>query len=261
MIVPRIIPCLLLQGKGLVKGINFKNHRYIGDPINAVKIFSEKEADELLFLDITASKENRIISLPFVKKIADECYMPFGVGGGIQSIEHIRALLNAGAEKVSINSAAVTDPEFIREAADIFGSQSILVSIDVRKNLFGNYRLYSHCGTKAARHDLFAFVKKIENCGAGEIFINSIDKDGTMNGYDLNLVKEITNIVGIPVIACGGAGSLSDITAVIDDAGASAAAAGSYFVFHGKKRGILISYPDKDERETLARFSADAGVK
>ena len=253
MIIPRIIPCLLLCNNGLVKGIQFKNYRYVGDPMNAVKIFSEKEADELLFLDITATKAKRITPISIIEKIADECYMPFGVGGGIKTIEEIRSLLHAGAEKVSINTTAVKNPALVKEASSIFGSQSIVVSIDVRKKWNGKYQIYSNCGTEAAKEDLLDFVVKMENYGAGEILINSIERDGTMAGYDIELIRSVANLVSIPVIACGGAGKMQDIADVIDKANASAAAAGSIFVFHGRKRGVLISYPGRGEVHELLK--------
>ena len=255
MIIPRIIPCLLLRNKGLVKGIQFKNYRYVGDPMNAVKIFSEKEANELLFLDITATKEKRITPISIIEKIADECYMPFCVGGGIKTIDEIRSLLHAGAEKVSINTAAVKNPALVKEASSIFGSQSIVVSIDVRRKWNGKYQICANCGTEAAKEDLLDFVVKMENYGAGELLINSIERDGTMDGYDLELIKSVANLVSIPVIACGGAGKMQDIADVIYNANASAAAAGSIFVFHGRKRGVLISYPTKEEAHELLKSS------
>jgi cyclase len=253
MLVPRITPCLLLKGNGLVKGVCFDNHRYVGDPMNAIKIFNTKEADELILLDINATRENRIPSIPLIERIADECYMPFCVGGGIKSVDNIRQLLRGGVEKVSINTAAIEHPELIREASDVFGSQSIVVSIDVRKKWSGLYQIYTHCGTQPTQHDLFDYIRKIEKFGAGEILINSIDQDGTMAGYDLQLIKKVTEIVSIPVTACGGLGSLKDVQSVIFDANVSSAAGGSFFVFQGKKKAVLITYPSRSEINALLK--------
>lgn len=247
MLIPRIIPCLLIKGKGLVKGVHFKNHTYVGDPINAVKIFSEKEVDELILLDITATDENRILDPSIVAEIADEAFMPFVVGGGIRSISDIRSLVCAGAEKVCINTAAVENPSLIKEASDNFGSQSIIISIDAKKDWRGNYEIYTHSGRKREKIHPVIFAEKMAEFGAGEIIINSIEHDGTMAGYDLNLIKQVSDAVSIPVIACGGAGSITDLKAAICDAHASAVAAGSLFVFHSKKRGVLINFLNQEE--------------
>jgi cyclase len=248
MNIPRIIPCLLLKGDGLVKGVKFKNHTYIGDPLNAVKIFNDKKVDELFFLDITASSEGRIPRLDLIRDIADECYMPFGVGGGICSIQQIKEIIEAGAEKVSINSAAIENPKLIKEAAAIFGNQSIVVSIDVKKNWRGKYVVMSHSGTKKSKWDLINWVKQTEDMGAGEILINSIANDGTMEGYDLELIKAVSGAVSIPVIATGGAGNMNHLADAVS-AGASAVAAGSMFVFTGRHRAVLINYPSIREIE------------
>jgi imidazole glycerol-phosphate synthase subunit HisF len=250
MFRPRVIPCLLLKNLGLVKSVKFKDYRYIGDPINAVKIFNDKKADELVFLDILASKENRTISLDFVNKVGDEASMPFAVGGGIRSVNDIRGILNAGAEKVVINSAAALHPEFIREASDLFGSSTIVVSIDIHKKLFGKEQVYILGGSKPTGLFPVEFAILAEKMGAGEIIINSIDRDGTMEGYDLELVREVSQAVNIPVVALGGAGNMQHIHQAIE-AGASATAAGSFFVFHGPRRAVLISFPSKEELNEL----------
>lgn len=254
MLIPRVIPCLLLKDLGLVKGINFNKHKYVGDPINAVRIFSEKEADELIFLDIRASKNQRIISLEFVEKIADECFMPFAVGGGIRTVEQqIRQMLYAGAEKVCINSADVENPLLIREASERFGVQSVIVSIDVKRGLFGKSRVYIHNGKKKTQYEPVAFAKKMEEMGAGEILINSINHEGLMDGYDLHLIKNVTDSVRIPVIASGGAGKINDFQAAVNEGNASAVCAGSMFVFYGPKRAVLITFPKrKDLGEVFA---------
>ncbi len=247
MFRPRVIPCLLLQGKGLVKTIKFGDPTYLGDPINAVRIFNEKEADELIFLDITANKEERSIYIDVVKQIGDECFMPFAVGGGIRSIQTIREILSAGAEKVAINSYAVENPSFIKEAASTFGNQSIIASIDVRKKLFGKYEVLTHSAKKSTGIDPVDFARKVEKLGAGEILINSINQDGTREGYDYDLIKNVSQSVNIPVIACGGAGSLSHLSKAVYSGFASAIAAGSLFVFHGKRRAVLINFPTQKE--------------
>ena len=244
MIKPRIIPVLLLHNNGLVKGIHYRNHKYVGDPINAVRIFNEKGADELFILDISATKRGGIADPGFIERIANECYMPFGVGGGIRSITDIRQLLRAGAEKVSINTAAIQRPELIKEACEKFGSQSITVSIDVKRTWRGNYCVYSHSGTIKTSLDPTKWAVEVALFGAGEILLNSIDRDGTRNGFDLELIKKISSAVDIPVIACGGAGNIVHFSQAIEQGGASAVAAGSLFVFFGPHRSVLIQYPD-----------------
>ncbi|MFC1703606.1 AglZ/HisF2 family acetamidino modification protein [Candidatus Omnitrophota bacterium] len=251
MLIPRVIPVLLLKKEGLVKGTNFKNHTYVGDPINAVKIFNEKEVDELFFVDIAATNENKRPLLELIQKIADECFMPFGVGGGIKTIDDIRMVLSAGAEKICINSAAVENPQFVKEAAGIFGSQSIVVSIDVKRQQGNEYEVYTHSGTKRVNVDLVELAKQVESLGAGEILLTSIDKDGTMQGYDFECTKRVAMSVKIPIVACGGAGRKEDLADVVNEGCASAAAAGSFFVFHGRRRAVLINFPLKQELEQI----------
>lgn len=251
MFRPRVIPCLLLKNKGLVKTLKFKNPTYIGDPINAVRIFNEKEADELIFLDITASKENRIVDIDLIKKIADEAYMPFAIGGGIRNIKQVKELINAGAEKVVINTASVTTPSIIKEASDLLGSSSVVVCIDVKKNLWGKNEVYIFGGTKGIKLDPVKHAINMEKMGAGEIMINSIDRDGMMQGYDIGLIKLIADNVSVPVIACGGAGKLGDFAEAIKSGNASAVSAGSMFVYFGPRKGVLINYPEKHELNNL----------
>ena len=243
----RIIPSLLLKDKGLVKGVNFNNYTYVGDPINAVRIFNDKEVDELFFFDITATEKNQIIPFDLVEKLANECFMPFAVGGGINSIEYISKLIKLGVEKVSINSYAVENPDFISEAAGIFGSQAIVVSIDVKNSGNGTYHIVTHSGKKHIDINPLDHAKRMERMGAGELIINSIDLDGTQIGYDIELIKMITESVNIPVIAAGGAGELNHFSELLEETNASAATAGSFFVFHGRLRAVLISYPTKQE--------------
>ena len=247
MFRPRVIPILLLKGQGLVKSERFKNHRYIGDPINAVKIFNDLKADELVFLDILASKEKRSISLDFVRNVGDEANMPFAVGGGIQTIQQIKDIINAGAEKVIINSYAVDNPEFIEKASAVFGSSTIVVSIDVKKNIFGKSRIYTKGGIKSTGLEPIAFAQLMEKNGAGEIIINSIQNDGVMDGYNLDLIRDVSKAVEIPVVAAGGAGELLDLRRAVKESYASAAAAGSLFVYHGPRKAVLVNYPTQNE--------------
>lgn len=250
MFRPRVIPCLLLKDKGLVKTVKFKDPTYVGDPMNAVKIFNDAKADELVFLDITATNDGRIPDIEVIQNIAEEAFMPFAVGGGINHIDQVRNLINAGAEKVIINTAAIENPSFLSEIAEIFGRQSIVVSIDV-KNDNGNYKIFTNSGKKEHEFDLVKTAKLMEESGAGEILINSIDNDGTREGYDLELIKTVSNAVKIPVIAIGGAGNYADLSNAVMEGAASAVAAGSLFVFIGRKRAVLINYPDAEELQEL----------
>jgi cyclase len=251
MFRPRIIPALLLRNLGLVKSVGFKDYKYIGDPINAVKIFNDLKADELVFLDILASKEKRVISLDFVLKVGDEANMPFSVGGGIRTILDIKSVLRAGAEKVVISTYAVEDPAFIRAAADEFGSSTITVCIDVKKKILGKQQVYIYGGTKSTNLDPVWFAKKMEEMGAGELIINSIDRDGSMEGYDIELIKAVSDSVTLPVVALGGAGKVEDLNEAVQNGHASAVAAGSMFVFHGPRRAVLINYPQSEELKNI----------
>ena len=242
---PRVIPVLLLKGQGLVKGIQFKNHQYVGDPMNAVHIFNEKEVDELIFLDITATAENRTPALDYVEKIADECYMPFAVGGGIRNVQQIRDILHAGAEKVAFSTAAVETPQLISEAAALFGSQSVVVCIEHKGKI-----VYTRAASRPTKLNVIAWAIQVAELGAGEILLNSIDRDGTRQGYDLDTLQQVAQAVNIPVIACGGAGTIEHLAEALQH-GASAVAAGSMFVFHGKHRAVLISYPSQEELNRL----------
>lgn len=257
MLRPRILPCLLLKGTGLVKTVQFQNPTYIGDATNAVRIFNKKEVDELIFLDITATRENKKPPIKAISLISDECFMPLAAGGGVRSIADVKALLQAGAEKVIINTFAVENPGFIKEAARSVGSQSIVVSLDVRKPSGSLYEIYTHGGEKSTGLDPVNFARLCQEMEAGEIMINSIDRDGTMKGYDLRLIKMITDSVDIPVIACGGAGKISDLREAVKIAHASAAAAGSLFVFYGARRAVLINFPTKKELRSIFRNGKD----
>lgn len=252
MFRPRVIPVLLLKNKGLVKSTKFKDHRYIGDPINAVKIFNDLKADELAFLDILASKERRLISLDFVSKVGEEANMPFAVGGGIGTIDDIQKIIAAGAEKVIINTQALK-VKFIREAADTFGTSTIVVCIDVKKKLFGKKQTWIMAGERSTAIDPVDFARMMQDNGVGELIIQSIEHDGMMQGYDIPLIKSVSEAVTIPVIALGGAGSLSHMKQAYTEAYTNGLAAGSMFVYHGSRKGILISYPDSDELRTFTK--------
>lgn len=247
----RIIPVLLLQNKGLVKSVKFKNHRYIGDPINAVRIFNDMKADELAFIDILATKEGRTISAEFVKNVGEEANMPFSAGGGIRTLEDIRKIIEAGAEKVILNTIASENPGFVREAADAFGSSAITVCIDIKKDLFGREKVWIKAGTKSVSSDAVQYARHIEEYGAGEIIIQSIDRDGTMEGYDILLIKRIAESVTIPVVALGGAGSVDHMSALNLQVPVNGFAAGSMFIYHGPRRAVLVNYPSQEMIHSL----------
>jgi len=230
MLKKRIIPVLLLRKGRLVKPIKFDKYRDVGDPVSQAKIYDAQLADELIFLDMDATSEKRFDTVDIIRKVAKECFMPLTVGGGIRSLEDINTLLKAGADKISINSIAVENPDFIREASERFGSQCIVVSIDVKKTAKG-YEVFTQNGKKATRLEAVEWAKRTAGLGAGEILITSIDNEGTSEGYDLNITKAICDAVNIPVIAHGGAGTLEDFYDAFEKAGASAVAAGSLFCF------------------------------
>lgn len=245
----RVIPVLLIQKGGLVKSICFKDHKYVGDPINAVRIFNDKEVDELVLLDISATSEKRAPNLSQIIEIASEAFMPLAYGGGVSSIEQVEQLIKGGVEKVVLNSVAFTNPELISKAAAYVGSQSVVVSIDVKKNLWGKRKVFVQNGSKNTNMDPVEYAKRAEELGAGELILMSIDKDGTFTGYDLDLIKTVSNAVSIPVVAIGGAAGIDDFAQAIHS-GASAVAAGSQFVFQRPHRAVLISYPSQAELRT-----------
>jgi len=238
----RVIPCLLLKNNGLVKTKEFKDPIYVGDPINAVKIFNDKEADELLFIDIDASRSEKGPDYELLDRIIKEAFMPFGYGGGIKTLDNIRKLLHMGIEKICINSIIVKDPDFVAKASEISGSQSIVVSIDVKKDVLGRNKVYDYLTKKTTNLEPVEFAKLLEKKGAGEILLTAVDREGTYKGYDLDLIKLVSNAVNIPVIALGGASKADDFKDAIK-AGASAVSAGSLFVFYGKLKAVLINYP------------------
>jgi len=247
MFRPRIIPVLLLNEDHLIKSKGFQSYRYIGDPINAVRIFNELRADELVFLDVSATRNNRVIPIDIIKNIGEEANMPFCVGGGIRELSQIREIISAGAEKVIIGTHAVMNPDFIKQASAEFGASTVTVCIDVKRKLFGKREVWSLNGTKASGKDPLEFARLMEKNGAGEIIVQSIRNDGRMNGYDLELTRTISENVNIPTIAMGGAGSLDDLKKAHTEAYATGVAAGSLFVYYGEKKGVLINYPENQE--------------
>lgn len=246
MLRTRVIPCLLLENESLVKTINFKNPTYIGDPINSVRIYNELEVDELIFLDIKASNNKMPPPFKKISEIANECFMPFSYGGGIRSIEDVKKLFDLGVEKIALNTIAYENPDFITEVASLYGSQSVIVSLDVKKPLIGSQRVYIYGGEKRTNFSPLEYAKRVESFGAGEILLNSINRDGTMGGFDITLISEIAYSVNIPLIALGGAGKLEDI-AHAKEAGASAVGLGSMAVYQNKNKGILINFPTHQE--------------
>lgn len=253
MLRPRIIPCLLVQKKGLVKTVKFGPGKYVGDPINAVKIFNEKEADELIVLDIDATANGVEPDFALIQKLAAECRMPLCYGGGIKTVEQASRIISLGVEKVALSSAALANPGLITAIAREIGSQSIVVVLDVKRSLFGKYEVYTHNGKKATGRTPVELAKEAEALGAGEVVINAIDLDGQMKGYDLELARRVREAVGLPMSVLGGAGSLEDIGKLISTCGVVGASAGSLFVFKGKLRAVLINYPTVIERDALIR--------
>lgn len=247
------MPVLLLSDGGLFKSRKFKDLSYVGDPINAVRILNEKEVDELVLLDISASKNNTPPDLDLIRAVSVECFMPLSYGGGIKSIDEIQALFSIGVEKVIINSAVMDNELLIEEAASIFGSQSIVASIDCRKKLIGGYQVFSHSKQHVSEASPVKMAKKMERAGAGELLLTSVDRDGEREGFDIQLCNDVSSALQIPVIACGGGGQLSHFREVLTATKVSAAAGGSFFVHHGKHRAVLITYPSSSDIENLVK--------
>lgn len=247
---PRVMPSLLLRDGGLVKTVEFKNARYLGDPINAVKIFNDKEVDELLLLDITATTQAKPIQFALIEEIVSEAFMPVAYGGGVTSVDDARRLLTLGVEKVSINAGAVERPDLINELSERFGASTVVVSIDARKKR-RKYEVVTRNASKGTGLEPAAWAAEAQRRGAGEILINSVDNDGSMQGYDLDLIRSVADAVSVPVVACGGAGSTRDFAQATQVAHASACAAGSFFVFQGRHRAVLISFPTQDELDEV----------
>lgn len=255
MLHPRIIPCLLIHNNGLVKTTKFKDPKYVGDPINAVKIFNEKEVDELIVVDIDATRYNRAPDYNLIEKMALECRMPLCYGGGIKTADQAQRIFGLGVEKIAISSVAVQTPTIISEMADRVGSQSVVVVLDVKRKMLGRYEVFTDNGSKGTGHDPLVLVGKLEQYGAGEIVINSIDHDGTMQGYDLNLIRKIREQISLPLTVLGGAGTMAHLGELIEEHGIIGAAAGSLFVFKGKFRAVLINYPTQQDKNELLQKS------
>ena len=238
----RLIPCLLLSHKSLYKTVRFSKPRYIGDPINTVKLFSGKEVDEIIIVDFTASQENRCPDIDYLKLITSECFMPLCYGGGVTNLHQIESLFKIGIEKITFNTSLFTKPQLIIEAVRNFGSQSIVASIDVKKNIFGKKEVYYQSGKLNSKRTPQEILTQVEDLGVGEILLTSIDHEGLMEGYDYQLINDLSSKLSIPIIANGGAGSLLDCEKAIQN-GASAAAAGSLFIYYGKKKAVLVNYP------------------
>jgi cyclase len=254
MLRSRIIPCLLVHNKGLVKTVGFRNAKYVGDPINAVKIFNEKEVDELIVLDIDATVDNKPPNFEMIKNLATECRMPFCYGGGITTVEQAKKIIELGAEKIAISSSAINDKSLIKKIGTAVGVQSVVIIIDVKKRgllLGAGYDIYTNNGKLKANITLKDFIEELNQIGVGEIIINSIDNDGSMKGYDLVLANMIRDLTNFPITVLGGAGNLDDVKILISKFGIIGAAAGSLFVFKGKYKAVLINYPNRDEKSRL----------
>lgn len=255
MLRPRIIPSLLIHDNGLVKTVNFKNPKYVGDPINAVKIFNEKEVDELAVFDIDATVLGKEPNYSLIERLASQSMMPLCYGGGVKTVEQAQRIFSLGIEKIALSSAVLHNPKLITEISDRVGAQSVIVVLDVKKKLLGGYEVYTHNGKKSTGINPFKFVEEAQKLGAGEIVINSIDKEGAMKGYDLDLIAKIREKISLPMTVLGGAGSLQDIEKVIDAHGVIGVAAGSLFVFKGPYKAVLINYPTQLEKNKMFKIN------
>lgn len=255
MLRPRIIPSLLLHDKGLVKTVNFKSPKYVGDPINAVKIFNEKEVDELAFFDIDATVNNKEPDYVLIEKLANQSRMPLCYGGGVKNVEQAQRIFGLGIEKIALSSAIIENPNLVTKIAERVGSQSVIVVLDIKKKMLGGYEVYTHNGRKSTGINPFKFAKELEHLGAGEIILNSIDQDGMMKGYDMSLIDKMTEAVSIPLTVLGGAGSNEDFEKVIQRHGVIGLAAGSLFVFKGPYKAVLINYPTITEKNRIFKIS------
>lgn len=250
---PRIIPCLTITNNDLVKTIQFKNPRYIGDPVNSVKIFNDKGVDELCILDITASKENKEPNYQLLQEIANEAFMPLSYGGGLKNLDQVKKIIKMGYEKVVFNTSFINNPDLIKETVEYLGSSGVVISIDVKKNVFGKYNVYINDGSQEIKKSLSEVIKQVEELNAGEIIINSITNDGMMEGYDLNLIKLVSESINVPVIAIGGAKDVNDLKKAID-VGAHAVAASSMFIYYGKQKAVLITVPNLNQFDHITKL-------
>lgn len=249
MLRTRVIPCLQLIDDNLVKTVKFDNHGYIGDPINTVRIFNELEVDELCFLDIRASVQGREPNIEILQQIANECFMPLSYGGGVKDLETAQKILSIGFEKIVLNTAAYRIPTLVSQISEHFGAQAVIGSIDVKKNMWGKYQVYINDGKEKIKKDAVEWAKELEQLGVGELLITSMDKDGSWSGYDQDIIAKVNDVVNIPVIANGGAGSVADIESVVKKCGVSAVALGSMVVYQKKGMGVLVNFPDKKQLE------------
>jgi cyclase len=254
MLRPRIIPSLLLHDKGLVKTVNFKSPKYVGDPINAVRIFNEKQVDELAIFDIDATVLGKEPDYVLIEKLANQSRMPLCYGGGVQTVEQAQKIFSLGIEKIALSSAVIKNPHLVTQIADRVGSQSVIVVLDIKKKLFGGYEVYTHNGKRATGINPVKFAKELEQLGAGEIILNSIDQDGVMKGFDMILIDKVAENISIPLTVLGGAGSLNDIEKVIDRHGVIGVAVGSLFVFKGPYKAVLINYPTQSEKNKVFKI-------
>ena len=253
MLRSRVIPCLLIHNKGLVKTVQFTNPKYVGDPINAVKIFNEKEVDELIVLDIDATVMGVEPDYSLIQKLALECRMPLCYGGGVKTVEQAQRIVKLGVEKIAISSEAIKNPQIISDIAAVIGRQSVVVVVDVKKSLLGGYTVFIRNGKKKIKTQLDGLLEKLEACGAGEVVINSIDNDGVMKGYDIKLAQQVRDLVSIPITVLGGAGTKEHIFKLMEHFKVIGAAAGSLFVFKGVYKAVLISYLSDAEKSRLTR--------
>ncbi|WP_276348721.1 AglZ/HisF2 family acetamidino modification protein [Daejeonella sp. JGW-45] len=253
MIKARVIPALLLKDEGLVKTRKFNRPQYIGDPINTVRIFNELEVDELIFLDIGASPQARSPDLKILREIANECFMPLGYGGGLFNFEVVKSIFDIGFEKVVLNTVLHTNPHFISEIAEHYGNQAIVAAIDVKKNFWGHYEVWTLSGKNNTKKNPVEWAAELEQNGAGEILLTSIDREGTWEGFDINLTRKISDAVNVPVIAHGGCGKISHIKQVVEDGHAAAVALGSMVVYQQRNMGVLVNFPDKQHLESILK--------
>lgn len=251
MLKTRVIPCLLLDNNALIKTVKFKNPTYIGDPLNAIRIYNEKEVDELMVLDIFATSKNKRPSFKLIADLAAECFMPLAYGGGIKSLDDAKELFQLGIEKIVLSTASIENPKLITEIAKKYGNQAVVVCIDYKKNFWGKIKIFTNNGEKAIESNPVEHAKIVQDLGAGEILLYSIERDGTFMGYDIEMLKKVTEAVNIPVIACGGAGKLEHFKEAVNEGGASAVAAGSMVVYQGANKAVLINYPAKKELKQL----------
>jgi imidazole glycerol-phosphate synthase subunit HisF len=251
MLRPRVIPLLLIKNKGLVKSIKFSEYKYVGDPINAVRIFNEKKVDELMMIDIDATSKSESPNFEMIKLWASECRMPLCYGGGIKTLDDAQKIFALGVEKIALSSEAISNPLLVKQISDKVGSQSVVVVLDVKKNFFGNYEIYTHNAKKLTKVKIFDFIQKLEKLGVGEIIINSIDRDGLMKGYDILLAKKVREKISIPITILGGAGNYEDIKQLVNEFKIIGAGAGSLFVFKGKYKAVLINYLSDDQKNNL----------